>query len=196
MTKKFQNAQKKIPPNSKSGHSLKLGTFFARENMLKERAMKLIVQRPPRTPDVLVSSSTIFPTVQLSLSPNAATNLEQPPADDSLAASGNDDSSRTPAIANTVSFSMLLRLCAVGFFMNIKPSEPYLTKYLRDYKHLSETELNEKVWPWNTYASFALLVPMAYLTEAFGYRTTILVGLLFRCVLHQLSRFDIFNAYL
>ena len=44
--------------------------------------------------------------------------------------------------------SMLLRLCLVGFFVNLQPSEPYLTRYLiEDKVNIYMTSL-EVLWRW------------------------------------------------
>ena len=40
---------------------------------------------------------------------------------------------------------LLLRLCAVGFFVNCQPSEPFLARYLMDDKGLTEAELDNYV---------------------------------------------------
>ena len=50
---------------------------------------------------------------------------------------------------------LLLRLCVVGFLVNCQPSEPFLTKYLETVKGLSPQDLNDHVWPWDSYGSFA-----------------------------------------
>ena len=75
---------------------------------------------------------------------------------------------------------LLLRLCAVGFFVNCQPSEPFLARYLMDDKGLTEAELDNYVWPADTYASLALLLPLGLLAECWSYRGAILLGLLCR----------------
>lgn len=74
----------------------------------------------------------------------------------------------------------LLLICTIGFFSNFQPSEPYLTAYLKETKGLTHHELNTYVWPVDTYASFALLIPVGLLAEMIGYRKVIFLGLVCR----------------
>jgi hypothetical protein len=43
-------------------------------------------------------------------------------------------------------------------------------KYLREVKGLTETQLDNTVWPADTYATFAFMIPVGLLAEAAGYR--------------------------
>ena len=36
---------------------------------------------------------------------------------------------------------LVLRLCLVGFFINCQPSEPFLTKYLKREKNITEVRV-------------------------------------------------------
>ena len=74
----------------------------------------------------------------------------------------------------------LLKICLIGFFVNFQPSEPFLTRYLQEYKDISDRELDDYVWPFDTYGSFLFLVPVGLLAETIGYRKTIFVGLVLR----------------
>ena len=81
--------------------------------------------------------------------------------------------------------SLLLRLCAVPLLTNCKPSEAFLSVYLMQPvaaggKGLTDTQLNEQVWPYDTYGAFALMLPAGILAEVLGYRAVILLGLLCR----------------
>ena len=78
------------------------------------------------------------------------------------------------------SWSLLLRLGLVGFFVNCQPSEPFLTRFLVENKGLTTQQLDDDVWPWDTYGSFAFLLPVGLLADALGYRTVIFAGLLCR----------------
>ena len=73
-----------------------------------------------------------------------------------------------------------LRLCLMGFIVNFKPSEPFLTRYLLEVKGLSEHELATRVWPFSTWGAFAFMLPAGLLAESLGSRSVILCGLLFR----------------
>lgn len=82
--------------------------------------------------------------------------------------------------ARGVPWACLVRLCVIGFFVNCQPSEPYLTQYLQEDKGLTEAQLNNQVWPYDTYASLVLLLPVGILAEIVGYKQVILFGLLCR----------------
>lgn len=75
---------------------------------------------------------------------------------------------------------LLLRLCAVGFFVNCQPSEPYLTAYLQTDKGLTEEQLDNEVWPYDTYGAFLFLLPVGFAAERCGYWPVICLGLLCR----------------
>ena len=99
--------------------------------------------------------------------------------------------------------SSLFLLCAVGFFVNFQPSEPFLTQFLLENKNLSEADLDtyvcnaepsvlclasilrfggvcRYVWPVDTYGSFLFLLPVGLLAEKIGYLKVILLGVLAR----------------
>ena len=71
-------------------------------------------------------------------------------------------------------------LALTAFLVNCQPSEPYLTRFFKEEKGLSDPDLNRKVWPTNTYATFAFYLPAGMMAEQLGYKSTILLGLLFR----------------
>ena len=75
---------------------------------------------------------------------------------------------------------LALRLCAINFLVNCKPSEPFLAQYLINVKNLTDTQLATQVWPWSTFGTFALLLPFGLLAEVLGCRAVVLVGLLCR----------------
>ena len=68
----------------------------------------------------------------------------------------------------------------IGFFVNFQPSEPYLSVYLTTEKSISKEELNNKVYPWDTYGSLVALLLVGSLVEFIGYRLTIVLGLFCR----------------
>jgi len=74
----------------------------------------------------------------------------------------------------------IISMSIIGFFVNFVPSEAYLTKYLMDNKGLTELDLNNLVWPVDTYAYLAFMLPVGIAAEVFGYRTIIVLGLLAR----------------
>jgi hypothetical protein len=74
----------------------------------------------------------------------------------------------------------LAALWAMGFCLNCKPSEPYLSKYIMEDKGVSEDDLNHSVYPFSTYGSLIFLLPVGMLAEHVGYRTVIIGGLICR----------------
>ena len=50
-----------------------------------------------------------------------------------------------PAVAAAGRWRQLLALWAVAFWINCKPSEPYLAKYLLEVKDLTESQLESEV---------------------------------------------------
>eukprot|EP00055_Hartaetosiga_balthica_P006508 m.20467 g.20467 ORF g.20467 m.20467 type:complete len:501 (-) comp5253_c0_seq1:242-1744(-) len=71
-------------------------------------------------------------------------------------------------------------VCSVAFFINCQPSEPFLSKYLQEDKNITETQLDELVWPIDTYATLGVILPIAFLSEQVGYGGVVLVSLLCR----------------
>eukprot|EP00049_Salpingoeca_infusionum_P018921 m.359311 g.359311 ORF g.359311 m.359311 type:complete len:541 (+) comp18529_c0_seq1:299-1921(+) len=67
-----------------------------------------------------------------------------------------------------------------AFLVNCQPSEPYLTQYLEDVKNLTESQLDNVVWPADTYSTLVAVIPIALLAEAVGYATVIGLGLVCR----------------
>uniref|UniRef100_A0A8C2U2T0 Solute carrier family 19 member 2 n=1 Tax=Coturnix japonica TaxID=93934 RepID=A0A8C2U2T0_COTJA len=63
-------------------------------------------------------------------------------------------------------------LCGYGFFCSVRPSEPFLTRYLLEpHKNLTETQ----IYPVWTYSYFALLVPVFLITDYVRYKPIILL---------------------
>jgi len=79
-----------------------------------------------------------------------------------------------------VNWPCVISLCAVGFLVNCQPSEAYISHYLKHVKHLTSKQLDNDVWPYDTYGSFAFLIPIGLLAEGCGYRVAICVGLVCR----------------
>lgn len=75
---------------------------------------------------------------------------------------------------------LTLRLSLLGLLVNCKPSEPFLSVYLNETKHLSEVELATRVYPYSTLGTFAFQLPFALLAECIGCRPVILLGLMCR----------------
>ncbi|XP_069745379.1 thiamine transporter 1-like isoform X2 [Narcine bancroftii] len=66
-------------------------------------------------------------------------------------------------------------LCLVGFFVNVRPSEPFLTPYLLGPdKNLTEQQLKE-VFPVWTYSYLLLLFPIFLATDYLRYKPLIII---------------------
>ena len=82
--------------------------------------------------------------------------------------------------SSSSSTMLAVRLCALGFLCNAKPSEPFLTLYLNETKHLSDQQLSTEVYPYSTLGAFLFLLPMSLLAEVIGCRPVILIGMVCR----------------
>ena len=90
------------------------------------------------------------------------------------------ESERPQINVNTISYTLLFKLCALGFFINFQPSESYLTSYLEDTKNFSDSEIDNDIWPYDTYGALISLLPIGICAEHFGFRKIIFFGLICR----------------
>ncbi|KAL4237692.1 hypothetical protein ACF0H5_002406 [Mactra antiquata] len=68
-------------------------------------------------------------------------------------------------------------VCAFGFSKDLRPSEAYLTAFLTGpWKNLTETEVNNEIYPWWTYSYLLWLVPMLLLTDYLRYKPIIILN--------------------
>ena len=93
----------------------------------------------------------------------------------SIASTGQTTSRMTIGWLRKGSNTALLLLCWYGLFKEIRPSEPFLTKYLLDARWggLSKDDLYSKVYPVYSYSFFMLLVPVFVLTDFLRYKPVI-----------------------
>ena len=69
-----------------------------------------------------------------------------------------------------------LLLCSYGFFKEMKPSEPFLTPYLKGSpKFLSEEELDNEIYPVWTYSYLVTLFVVFLVTDLLRYKPVIIV---------------------
>lgn len=68
------------------------------------------------------------------------------------------------------------------FCVHCQPSEAYLTRYLRDDVGISEDDLDQYVWPTDTWTQLVTLIPAGLLAEVVGLRPVALFGLTCRLV--------------
>ncbi|XP_074829917.1 thiamine transporter 1 isoform X2 [Natator depressus] len=67
-------------------------------------------------------------------------------------------------------------LCLYGFFANLRPSEPFLTRYLLGPdKNLTETQVFNEIYPVWTYSYLVLLFPVFLATDYLRYKPVILL---------------------
>ncbi|XP_002736901.1 thiamine transporter 2-like [Saccoglossus kowalevskii] len=69
-------------------------------------------------------------------------------------------------------------LCLYGFFKEMRPSEPFLTPYLRNYKNLTAEEVDNEIYPIWTYSYLFALVFVFLLTDFLRYKPVIIVEVL------------------
>ncbi|XP_046851724.1 thiamine transporter 1-like [Xenia sp. Carnegie-2017] len=66
-------------------------------------------------------------------------------------------------------------LCCYGFFKEMKPSESFLTPYLREApKNFTETQLVNDIYPVSTYANLVALFLVFFLTDFLRYKPVII----------------------
>ncbi|XP_072539872.1 thiamine transporter 1 [Salminus brasiliensis] len=67
-------------------------------------------------------------------------------------------------------------LCIYGFFCNLRPSEPFLTRFLMGPdKNLTETEVVNEIYPLWTYSYLVLLFPVFLATDYLCYKPVLIV---------------------
>ena len=69
-----------------------------------------------------------------------------------------------------------LLLCCYGFFKSMKPSEPFLTPYLKEPpKNFTEEQLDNQIYPVWTYSYLVVLVIVFLFTDILRYKPVIIV---------------------
>ncbi|CAD5230606.1 unnamed protein product [Bursaphelenchus xylophilus] len=66
-------------------------------------------------------------------------------------------------------------LCAYGCLKELRPSEPYLYKYQHDFLHLSDEDLNGRVYPIWTYSFMLTIIPILLFTDALLYKPVLIL---------------------
>eukprot|EP01084_Bolivina_argentea_P291744 501446_1 len=94
--------------------------------------------------------------------------------------SASINSNKSTTKSSEISYTLLLKLCALGFFVNFQPSESYLSSYLEDTKGFSDSQIDNNIWPYDTYGALISLLPVGLCAEHFGFRTVIFFGLICR----------------
>lgn len=92
----------------------------------------------------------------------------------------DDTEAIAPAESKVSLNTLTLRICLLGFLVNCKPSEPFLSLYLNETKSFSEDVLASSIYPWSLFGTFVFLLPFGLAAEVVGCRPVILVGLLCR----------------
>lgn len=71
-------------------------------------------------------------------------------------------------------------LSIAGFFLEFKPSEPFLTNYLIQNKGLTNDQVGKDVYPISVYSYFAFILPVGFLSEFIGYKNVVILGVVAR----------------
>ncbi|KAM8819914.1 thiamine transporter 1 [Eudromia elegans] len=67
-------------------------------------------------------------------------------------------------------------LCAYGFFCSVRPSEPFLTRYLLEpHKNLTQSQVFNEIYPVWTYSYLVLLFPVFLATDYLRYKPVVLL---------------------
>ena len=84
--------------------------------------------------------------------------------------------SRVASSSTTMEFwiKATLLLCSYGFFKEMKPSEPFLTPYLKAQKNMTEEDL-EKIYPVWTYSYLLTLLVVFLVTDLLRYKPVIII---------------------
>ncbi|XP_067010156.2 thiamine transporter 2 isoform X2 [Anabrus simplex] len=70
---------------------------------------------------------------------------------------------------------MSLMLCVFGFLKEFRPSEPFVTPFLTTFKNFTLEEVNQRVFPVETYSWLSLLVVVFLITDMVRYKPVIIV---------------------
>lgn len=70
-----------------------------------------------------------------------------------------------------------LILCAFGTLREIRPSEPFVTEFLLgEWRNVTETQLNQEVYPVGTYSYLAQLVVIFLITDFLRFKPVIILS--------------------
>lgn len=88
----------------------------------------------------------------------------------------------------TISWRVLLPLCAFGFLKEFRPSESFVTNYLLGPdKNFTKSEVNQDIYPVGTYSNLSLLVLVFLITDYARYKPVIILegvaGVLTYCLI-------------
>ena len=68
-----------------------------------------------------------------------------------------------------------IMLCLYGFFKEFKPSEPFLTPYLRDTKNFTDDQVNSEIYPFWPYSFLVAALFVFLITDLLRHKPVILV---------------------
>ena len=68
-----------------------------------------------------------------------------------------------------------LVLCVFGLLKDFRPSEPFLTDYLTDFKNVTAEEVNQEIFPVGTYSYLLQLIVVFLITDFLRCVITILI---------------------
>ncbi|CEF68397.1 Reduced folate carrier family and Major facilitator superfamily domain, general substrate transporter-containing protein [Strongyloides ratti] len=64
-------------------------------------------------------------------------------------------------------------LTSYGFLKEFRPTEPYLYDYEIHVQNLSDSDLNNKIYPWSTYSYMIFLIPVFFFTDVLLYKVVL-----------------------
>ncbi|CAL8071031.1 unnamed protein product [Orchesella dallaii] len=71
--------------------------------------------------------------------------------------------------------SISLILCTFGFLKELRPSEPFVTEYIIEYKNITVEEVIHVAFPVSTYASLASLAIIFLVTDLLRYKPVVIL---------------------
>ncbi|ODM94650.1 Folate transporter 1 [Orchesella cincta] len=71
--------------------------------------------------------------------------------------------------------SISLILCTFGFLKELRPSEPFVTEYIIEYKNITVEEVIHVAFPVSTYASLASLAIIFLVTDLLRYKPIVIL---------------------
>lgn len=72
-------------------------------------------------------------------------------------------------------FKISLILSAFGFLKETRPSEPFITDFIVDFKNITVEQVNQDIFPVGTYSYLAQLVVIFLVTDLLRYKPLIIL---------------------
>lgn len=72
-------------------------------------------------------------------------------------------------------FKLSLLLSTFGFLKETRPSEPFITDFIKDFKNISVETINQDIFPVGTYSYLAQLAIIFLITDLLRYKPLIIL---------------------